>query len=174
MTLPSQSTVASEEPSVTRVAVDEGMVAAARDVGSIIARHVETTERNRRLAPPVIDALRAAGLFRLFTPRAIASATGAMMGKVAASAGIRYRGPSNGADGTASGSKRNARDTGTKTPFAAMSLLSVPRMPRESHVSMISTSVVRRTTVRKSGPWGVIRGLSPSKTIALISTHRES
>ena len=70
MTLPSQSTVASEEPSVTRVAVDEGMVAAARDVGSIIARHVETTERNRRLAPPVIDALRAAGLFRLFTPRA--------------------------------------------------------------------------------------------------------
>ena len=71
MTLPSQSTVASEEPSVTRLAVDEGMVAAARDVGSIIARHVETTERNRRLAPPVIDALRAAGLFRLFTPRAL-------------------------------------------------------------------------------------------------------
>jgi alkylation response protein AidB-like acyl-CoA dehydrogenase len=53
------------------VAVDEGIVAAARDIGWVIAKHVETTERNRRLAPPVIDALRAAGLFRLFTPRAL-------------------------------------------------------------------------------------------------------
>lgn len=57
--------------SATHVAVDEGILAAARDVGSIIAKHVETTERNRRLAPPVIEALRAAGLFRLFTPRAL-------------------------------------------------------------------------------------------------------
>jgi alkylation response protein AidB-like acyl-CoA dehydrogenase len=40
-------------------------------VGPIIAKHVEATERNRRLAPPVVDALRAAGLFRLFTPRAL-------------------------------------------------------------------------------------------------------
>lgn len=72
MTLSSQSTVASVDPlSHTHVAVDESIVAAARDVGSIIAKHVETTERNRRLAPPVIDALRAAGLFRLFTPRAL-------------------------------------------------------------------------------------------------------
>jgi indole-3-acetate monooxygenase len=72
MTVSSQSSVASVDPlSVTRVAVDAGIVAAARDVGSIIAKHVETTERNRRLAPPVIDALRAAGLFRLFTPRAL-------------------------------------------------------------------------------------------------------
>jgi alkylation response protein AidB-like acyl-CoA dehydrogenase len=37
----------------------------------VIAKHVETTERERRLARPVIDALRAAGLFRLFTPRAL-------------------------------------------------------------------------------------------------------
>jgi alkylation response protein AidB-like acyl-CoA dehydrogenase len=67
----SQSTVASVDSlSATAVAVDEGLVAAARDVGSLIAKHVETTERNRRLAPPAIDALRAAGLFRLFTPRA--------------------------------------------------------------------------------------------------------
>ena len=71
MTIPSQPTVAAVDPlSVNRVAVDEGIVAVARDVGAIIAKHVETTERNRRLAPPVIDALRAAGLFRLFTPRA--------------------------------------------------------------------------------------------------------
>jgi indole-3-acetate monooxygenase len=72
MTQSSQSTVPSVEPlSATRVAVDEGIVAAARDVGSIIAKHVQTTERNRRLAQPVIDALRTAGLFRLFTPRAL-------------------------------------------------------------------------------------------------------
>ena len=72
MTMSSQSTVASVDPSsATRVEVDEGIVAAARDVGSVISKHVETTERDRRLAPPVVDALRAAGLFRLFTPRAL-------------------------------------------------------------------------------------------------------
>jgi indole-3-acetate monooxygenase len=72
MTLSSQSTVASVGSlSATAVAVDEGIVAAARDVGSIVVKHVEATERNRRLAPPVIDALRTAGLFRLFTPRAV-------------------------------------------------------------------------------------------------------
>ena len=53
------------------IVVDDATVAAARDVGSIIARHVDATERERRLAPPVIDALRGAGLFRLFTPRAL-------------------------------------------------------------------------------------------------------
>jgi alkylation response protein AidB-like acyl-CoA dehydrogenase len=70
MTMSSQSTVASVDPSsATRVAADEGIVAVARDVGPIIAKHVDTTERSRRLAPQVVDALRAAGLFRLFTPR---------------------------------------------------------------------------------------------------------
>ena len=72
MTLSSHSTVASADPlSAPRIAINEDIVAAARDVGSIVAKHVETTERNRRLATPVIDALRAAGLFRLFTPRAL-------------------------------------------------------------------------------------------------------
>jgi len=70
MKMSSQSTGASVEPQSASVAVDEGIVAAARDVGSVIAKHVEITERNRRLAPQVIDALRTAGLFRLFTPRA--------------------------------------------------------------------------------------------------------
>ena len=72
MTMSSRSTVASVDPvAATRIAVDEGILALARDVGSIIAKHAETTERDRRLAPPVIDALRTAGLFRLFTPRAL-------------------------------------------------------------------------------------------------------
>ena len=72
MTMSSQSRAASADPmSANRLPVDEGIVAAARNVGSVIAKHVDATERNRRLAAPVIDALRAAGLFRLFTPRAL-------------------------------------------------------------------------------------------------------
>jgi len=50
--------------------VDAEIVAAARDLGPVISAHVEATERNRRLARPVVDALRAAGFFRLYTPRA--------------------------------------------------------------------------------------------------------
>jgi alkylation response protein AidB-like acyl-CoA dehydrogenase len=73
MTIPSHTTIATvgASPTTTRAAVDEAIVAAARGIGSIIAEHADTTERNRRLAPPVVDALRAAGLFRLFTPRAL-------------------------------------------------------------------------------------------------------
>jgi alkylation response protein AidB-like acyl-CoA dehydrogenase len=55
----------------SRVAIDETLLAAAHRVGSIIAEHVETTERERRLARPVVEALRNAGLFRLFAPRAL-------------------------------------------------------------------------------------------------------
>jgi alkylation response protein AidB-like acyl-CoA dehydrogenase len=72
MTMSSPSTVASVDPlSANRAAVDEGVIAAGREVGSVIAKHVDTTERNRRLPPQVVDALRATGLFRLFTPRAL-------------------------------------------------------------------------------------------------------
>ena len=72
MTLSSQSTApfTSSLPG-SGVAVDEGILAAARDVGPIIAKHADTTERERRLARPVIDALRTAGLYRLFTPKAL-------------------------------------------------------------------------------------------------------
>jgi len=51
--------------------IDDSLVAAARGVGSTIATHVDATERDRRLAPPVVEALRGAGLFRLFAPRAL-------------------------------------------------------------------------------------------------------
>ena len=54
-----------------QAAASPDVVAAARGLGAIIAEHADATERNRRLAPPVVDALRAAGLFRLFTPRAL-------------------------------------------------------------------------------------------------------
>ncbi len=72
MTLSSQSTApfTSSLPG-SGVAVDEGILAAARDVGPLVAKHADTTERDRRLARPAIDALRAAGLYRLFTPRAL-------------------------------------------------------------------------------------------------------
>jgi alkylation response protein AidB-like acyl-CoA dehydrogenase len=72
MTMSFQTTINSVEPlSVTGVAADERLIAAARDAGPVIAKHAQATERGRRLAGPVVDALREAGLFRLFTPRAL-------------------------------------------------------------------------------------------------------
>lgn len=53
------------------VAADESLLARARALEPIIREHVETTERGRRLARPVFDAMREAGLFRMFTPRAL-------------------------------------------------------------------------------------------------------
>jgi alkylation response protein AidB-like acyl-CoA dehydrogenase len=67
MTIPYQPPIAP----VSAAAVDEAVIDAARSVGAIITAHVDTTERDRRLAAPVLEALRAAGLFRLFTPRAL-------------------------------------------------------------------------------------------------------
>jgi alkylation response protein AidB-like acyl-CoA dehydrogenase len=52
-------------------AVDESLVTQARALESIIREHADTTERERRLAGPVLRAMRDAGLFRLFTPRAL-------------------------------------------------------------------------------------------------------
>jgi indole-3-acetate monooxygenase len=53
------------------VAVDESLVGRARDLAPIIREHADTTERERRLARPVLQAMREAGLFRMFTPRAL-------------------------------------------------------------------------------------------------------
>ena len=55
----------------TRFEVDESLLDAARALGPIIREHADDAERDRRLARPVIDAMRGAGLFRMFTPRAL-------------------------------------------------------------------------------------------------------
>lgn len=53
------------------VVVDASLIAAARALEPVIRQHAEATERERRLAPPVLQAMREAGLFRMFTPRAL-------------------------------------------------------------------------------------------------------
>lgn len=53
------------------IAVDESLVLRARALEPIIRHHAEATERERRLARPIIDAMRDAGLFRMFTPRSL-------------------------------------------------------------------------------------------------------
>ena len=53
------------------IATDDSLVARARALEPIIRQHAETTERERRLARPVLQAMREAGLFRMFTPRAL-------------------------------------------------------------------------------------------------------
>jgi alkylation response protein AidB-like acyl-CoA dehydrogenase len=55
----------------TDTATAESLVERARALEPIIRQHVETTERERRLARPVLNAMREAGLFRMFTPRAL-------------------------------------------------------------------------------------------------------
>jgi alkylation response protein AidB-like acyl-CoA dehydrogenase len=51
------------------LAVDESLVARARAIAPIIREHADTAERERRIAPAVLQAMREAGLFRMFTPR---------------------------------------------------------------------------------------------------------
>jgi alkylation response protein AidB-like acyl-CoA dehydrogenase len=53
------------------VVADESLLARARTLEPIIREHAGTTERQRRLASPVLHEMREAGLFRMFTPRAL-------------------------------------------------------------------------------------------------------
>lgn len=53
-----------------RFAVDESLVERARALEPVIREHAGVAERERRLARPVVEALREAGLFRMATPRA--------------------------------------------------------------------------------------------------------
>ena len=65
-TPPSFSPVASPLPQV-----DDALVSRARSLGAMIRAHADATERDRRLAPPVLAAMRDSGFFRMFTPRAL-------------------------------------------------------------------------------------------------------
>jgi indole-3-acetate monooxygenase len=55
----------------TRFAVDEALLTRARALEPIVREHSVAAERERRLARPVVDALREAELFRMFTPRSL-------------------------------------------------------------------------------------------------------
>src|SRR5215208_4211443 len=52
-------------------AAGEHLLEAARRIGPLVREHADQGEENRRLAKPVLDALRAAGLQRMFTPRSL-------------------------------------------------------------------------------------------------------
>ena len=52
-------------------AVDEALLARARRLEPIIRQYADSTERERRVARPVLDGMREAGLFRMFTPRSL-------------------------------------------------------------------------------------------------------
>jgi alkylation response protein AidB-like acyl-CoA dehydrogenase len=58
-------------PAPCSATIDESLLARARALEPIIRQHAGTTERERRLARPVLDAMRQAGLFRMFTPRSL-------------------------------------------------------------------------------------------------------
>ncbi len=53
------------------IAVDESLLARARALEPIVRQSADTTERERRLARPVLQAMREAGMFRMFTPRTL-------------------------------------------------------------------------------------------------------
>ena len=53
------------------VSMNGSLLKAARSLGPLILEHRDASERERRLSRPVIDAMREAGLFRMFTPRAL-------------------------------------------------------------------------------------------------------
>ncbi len=50
---------------------DTSLIDAAREIAPIIQKHNEEAERERRLSPPVLAALREFGLLRMFTPRSL-------------------------------------------------------------------------------------------------------
>jgi alkylation response protein AidB-like acyl-CoA dehydrogenase len=59
------------QPAAASDAVPAAMLETVRTLSSLIREYAERTERDRRLAGPVVAAMRDAGLFRMFTPRAL-------------------------------------------------------------------------------------------------------
>jgi len=54
-----------------RLSVDDKLIEAAQELGPVIREHADEAERERRLARPVLDAMAAAGLFRLYAPTSL-------------------------------------------------------------------------------------------------------
>src|SRR5262249_24902058 len=58
-------------PATGSVTVDESLLERARGLEPIIREYVDTTERERRLARPVLEAMREAGMVRMLSPRSL-------------------------------------------------------------------------------------------------------
>ena len=54
-----------------QITADTTLVEVAQALGPIIREHAAEAERERRLSQPVVDALAAAGLLRLYVPRSL-------------------------------------------------------------------------------------------------------
>ncbi|GIW17379.1 MAG: hydroxylase [Tepidiforma sp.] len=55
-------------------AATSSLIDAAREIAPLARRYADESERDRRLAPPVVAALRDAGLFRMLVPRELSGA----------------------------------------------------------------------------------------------------
>lgn len=51
--------------------IDTSLIETAKAIAPIVGKYSEDAERDRRLSPPVLDALREAGLLRMMTPRSL-------------------------------------------------------------------------------------------------------
>ncbi len=61
-----------ERVSTTTTATPEkNLLQAARELGPVINPYIEDEEANRRLSPPVIEALKEAGFYRMFLPKSL-------------------------------------------------------------------------------------------------------
>lgn len=65
-------------------AATSSLIDAAREIAPLARRHADESERDRRLAPPVVAALRDAGLFRMLVPRELGGAEATVADLVAA------------------------------------------------------------------------------------------
>jgi len=67
----STAPLAASLAAASRTLVDEALLARARALGPMLREHADVAERERRLTRPVVDAMRDAGFFRMFSPRAL-------------------------------------------------------------------------------------------------------
>ena len=66
-----QTPIGTTAVSSSRTDQSEQLIARARELGPFVREHLQEAERERRLSKPVQEALRAAGLQRMFTPQSL-------------------------------------------------------------------------------------------------------